>query len=69
MPDLASLSCSELESVWSACLLNDDFDLSDAVVSELVGRPDARPQSYDLMWEMQDMGWGGGVSQEDRDAR
>jgi hypothetical protein len=46
-----------------------DYDLQEAVVAVLLQRSDFRPESYDLMWELQDAGWNGGCSQADRDAR
>jgi hypothetical protein len=69
MPALASLSNAQLEDLYNQSNLECDGDLGEAVALEMMGRPDACPQSYDLMWEMQDLGWGGGVSQDDRDAR
>ena len=67
--DLSSLSFAQLESLWHDCTLNDDLDLQDRLLDEMLTREDACPEDYDLMWAMQDAGWGGGVTQEDRDAR
>jgi hypothetical protein len=39
------------------------------VLKVLLTREDFHPQSYDLLWELQDAGWNGGCTQEDRDAR
>ena len=69
MPDLASLSNDQLEDLWCETCLTCDADLSDAVVLELMKRPDFCPHDYELQWEMEDQGWNGGASQEDRDAR
>jgi hypothetical protein len=67
--DLSTLSFEQLESIWHDCTISDDLDLQDRLLGEMLTREDACPQDYDLMWEMQDNGWGGGVTQEDRDAR
>ena len=69
MQDLSSLSFQQLESLWDDCNLSGDQDQSDRLISEMLTREDACPESYDLLWEMQDVGWNGGVTQEDRDAR
>ena len=69
MPDLSTLSNDQLEDLYNQSNLECDGDLGEAVALEMMRRPDARPESYDLIWEMQDLGWNGGVSQEDRDAR
>ena len=66
---LASLSDSALESLWSDCQVSADYDLQDAVLDVLLHRPEFCPVGYDLLWEIQDAGWNGGTSQEDRDAR
>ena len=69
MQDLSTLSFAQLESLWDDCNVSGDDDQYYRLLSEMVSREDARPQSYDLLWEMQDQGWMGGVTQEDRDAR
>ena len=66
---LQDLTFEELESLWCDCLVSDDLDFQDRLLSEMLTREDACPESYDLLWEMQDAGWNGGVSQDDRDAR
>ena len=66
---LSTLSDLQLEDLWCDCQVSADYDLQQAVVSVLLGRPAFCPQDYDLLWELQDQGWNGGCSQEDRDAR
>jgi hypothetical protein len=66
---LSSLSDLQLEDLWCDCQVSADYDLQEAVVFVLLGRPDFCPQAYDLLWELQDAGWNGGCTQEDRDAR
>jgi hypothetical protein len=66
---LADLTFEELESLWCDCTVSSDFDFQDRLLSEMLTREDACPESYDLLWEMQDAGWMGGVSQDDVDAR
>jgi hypothetical protein len=63
------LSDSQLEDLWGDCQVSADYDLQEAVVAVLLQRSDFRPESYDLLWELQDAGWNGGCSQADRDAR
>lgn len=67
--DLSRLTFAQLESLWCDCQLHDDYAEQDRLLSEMLTREDACPESYDLLWEMQDAGWNGGVTQEDRDAR
>ena len=69
MSNLSLLADAALESLWSDCQVSADYDLQEAVVSVLLQRSDFCPKSYDLLWELQDAGWNGGCSQEDRDAR
>ena len=66
---LKVMTFSQLESLWDDCQRNGDYDFQDRLLAEMLTREDACPQSYDLMWEMQDCGWNGGVTQEDVDAR
>jgi hypothetical protein len=66
---LQDLTFEELESLWDDCLVSDDLDFQGRLLAEMLTREDACPESYDLLWEMQDNGWNGGVSQDDRDAR
>jgi len=66
---LASLTFEELECLWCDCQVSSDFDFQDRLLAEMLTREDACPESYDLLWEMQDAGWNGGCSQADRDAR
>ena len=66
---MQSLSFSELESLWCDCQVSGDYEQQDRLLSEMLTREDACPQDYDLMWEMQDHGWNGGVTQDDVDAR
>jgi hypothetical protein len=35
----------------------------------LLQRPAFSPRDYDLLWELQDQGWNGGCTQDDRDSR
>ena len=66
---LAPLTDSQLEGMWADCQVSGDYDLSETVLSVLADRPYFSPQSYDLLWELQDAGWNGGCTQADRDAR
>ena len=66
---LYSLPDRQLEDMWSDCQVSGDHDLSDMVVSVLMERPLFSPQTYDLLWELQDAGWNGGCSDEDRLSR
>jgi hypothetical protein len=66
---LQDLTFEELESLWDDCQRNGDYDFQDRLLAEMLTREDACPESYDLLWEMQDAGWNGGVTQEERDAR
>ena len=66
---LQDLTFEELESLWCDCTVSSDFDFQDRLLAEMLTREDACPESYDLQWEMEDAGWNGGVTQEDRDAR
>ena len=67
--ELSLLSDLQLESLWCDCQVSADYDLQEAVLSVLLGRGDFSPQSYDLLWELQDAGWNGGCSDEDRLSR
>lgn len=71
MPDLSILSDAQLEDAYNdSCFNTGDTDLSDAVILEILkNRPAFEPQTFDLMWELQDCGWNGGATQDDRDAR
>jgi hypothetical protein len=70
MTDLTILTDAQLEDAYNDSNLTCDADLSDAVIQEILNnRPAFEPQTYDLMWELQDCGWNGGATQEDRDAR
>jgi hypothetical protein len=66
---LSLLTDAQLEDLWCDCQVSADYDLQEAVLSVLLKRPAFCPQGYDLLWELQDAGWDGGCSQEDRDAR
>ena len=66
---LQSLPDRQLEDLWGDCILSEDYDLQDAVLAVLLGRPAFMPHDYELLWELQDAGWNGGCTQEDRDAR
>jgi hypothetical protein len=66
---LATLPDRQLEDLWCDCQVTADYDLQEQVVAVLLQRPAFCPQAYDLLWELQDAGWNGGVTQEDRDAR
>ena len=68
--NLSTLTDAQLEDAYNDASLASDADLSDAVILEILkNRPDFCPESYDLQWELEDHGWNGGASQEDRDAR
>jgi hypothetical protein len=69
MPDLSTLTNAELESLWCDLQLTDDTALEDAATDEMMRRPAFCPQSYDLLWTLQDQGWQGGVTQDERDSR
>jgi hypothetical protein len=69
MASLTLLTDSQLESLWCDCEVSADYDTQEAVVKVLLQRPEFCPQSYDLLWELQDQGWNGGCTQADRDAR
>jgi hypothetical protein len=67
---LASLPDRQLEDLWSDCQVSADYDLQESVLSVLLKRPAFCPQSYDLLWELQDAGWCGYLpTQDDIDAR
>jgi hypothetical protein len=66
---LQSLPDRQLEDLWLDCQVSGDYDYQEAVLGVLLGRPAFCPQDYDLLWELQDNGWNGGCSQEDRDSR
>ena len=65
------LTDAQLEDVYNESFFNTaDADLCDAVILEILNnRPDFCPESYDLQWDLEDHGWNGGATQEDRDAR
>ena len=68
--DLTLLTDAQLEDRYHDATLTSDADLSDAVILEILkNRPDFCPHDYELQWELEDWGWKGGVTQEDRDAR
>lgn len=70
MLNLSTLTDAQLEDRYNDANLTSDADLSDAVLLEILkNRPDFCPESYDLQWELEDWGWNGGASQDDRDAR
>lgn len=71
MINLSTLTDAQLEDLYNDSFFNTaDNDLSDRVLVEILkNRPDFCPDSYDLQWELEDWGWNGGVTQEDRDAR
>ena len=66
---LGTLTFEELECLWCDCQVSSNFDFQDRLLAEMLTREDACPESYDLLWEMQDAGWGGDVTQDARDAR
>jgi hypothetical protein len=66
---LAQLTDMQLEDLWDRANISGNYDCTDAVIAELLHRPTFCPVSYDLLWELQDNGWNGGVTQEERDAR
>ncbi len=66
---LSLLSDETLEDLWHTYNTTDRFELADDVFAVLLTREDFCPQAYDLLWELQDAGWNGGCTQEDRDAR
>lgn len=71
MLDLSTLTDAQLEDAYNDSFFNtSDTDLSDAVILEILkNRPDFCPETYDLQWDLEDHGWNGGATQEDRDAR
>ena len=66
---LQSLPDRQLEDLWGDCVVPCDYDLQDAVLDVLLNRPAFCPHDYELLWALQDAGWNGGCSQEDRDSR
>jgi len=67
---LSCLTDAQLEDAYNGANLTCDADLSDAILLEILkNRPAFCPQDYDLQWELEDWGWNGGATQEDRDAR
>jgi hypothetical protein len=66
---LSRLSDETLEDLWCRYEVTAQYDLQEDILKVLLQRPDFCPQSYDLLWELQDAGWNGGCTQEDRDAR
>ena len=42
-----------------------DYEFQDMILSVLLKRPDFCPQSYELLWELQDNGWGEEPTLED----
>lgn len=66
---LATLPDRQLEDLWCDCQVSADYDFQDQILSVLLQRPAFCPQSYDLLWELQDQGWNGGCTQDDRDSR
>ena len=70
MLNLSTLTDAQLEDAYNNASLASDAHPSDAVILEILkNRPDFCPQDYDLQWDLEDHGWNGGASQEDRDAR
>ena len=66
---LSRLSDETLEGLWDRYQVTAQYDLQEDVLKVLLQRPDFCPKDYDLLWELQDAGWNGGCSQDDRDAR
>ena len=66
---LATLPDRQLEDLWCDCQVSCDFDFQESILKVLLQRPAFAPHSYDLLWELQDNGWNGGCTDEDRDAR
>jgi len=66
---LSRLSDETLEDLWCRYQVTAQYDLQEDVLKVLLQRPDFCPKDYDLLWELQDAGWNGGCSQDDRDAR
>ncbi len=66
---LTSLPDRQLEDLWCDCQVSADYDLQEKVLYTLLHRPDFCPRDYDLQWELEDIGWNGGCTQDDRDAR
>jgi hypothetical protein len=66
---LSLLSDETLEDLWCRYQVTAQHDLQEDVFAVLLNRPDFCPQDYDLLWELQDAGWNGGCTQEDRDSR
>ena len=53
---LQDLTFEELESLWCDCQVDGDLDFQARLLAEMLTRPDACPESYDLQWEMEDAG-------------
>jgi hypothetical protein len=66
---LQTLPNRQLEDLWLDCQVSGDYDFQEQVFSVLLQRPDFCPRDYDLQWELEDAGWNGGATQDDRDAR
>ena len=66
---LSLLTDETLEGLWCRYQVTAQYDLQDDVLAVLLDRPDFCPQDYDLLWELQDAGWNGGCTDEDRLSR
>jgi hypothetical protein len=69
-PDLLSqLTDLQLEDLENRANCSGNDACHDAVIAEMLRRPGFFPSSYELQYYLEDQGWNGGVTQEDRDAR
>lgn len=67
--DLTTLTAAQLEDLENDANCHGHDDLHDLVIAEMLRRPDFCPSSYELQYYLEDLGWNGGATQEDRDAR
>jgi hypothetical protein len=67
--NLTLLTNDQLEDLENEGNVQGNDALYDAVIAEMLRRPDFCPTSYELQYYLEDLGWNGGVTQEDRDAR
>jgi hypothetical protein len=69
-PDLLSqLTDLQLEDLENRATCSGNDTCHDAVIAEMLRRPGFSPSSYELQYYLEDQGWNGGVTQEERDAR
>lgn len=66
---LSELTDWQLEDLENRANISGNDACHDAVIAEMLRRPDFCPSSYELQYYLEDLGWNGGATQEDRDAR